>query len=197
MKGTQKQISWAEDIKANVLATIEAAKEYGRKQGSPEQTFAMLNQWEERLNDEDVYAGDIIGIFRDCHFGSNEEENIRMMISAYRFVFVQATIHTEGQRWLAETPIKSQTAETTKNNEPQTTELENPIWDDAGNLHNGCTVGKALAYLDRVGGHGTITINGTFYNPFHLLVAPGNEEILNAKIKSLTSGYYGTIGFEI
>lgn len=79
MKGTEKQIAWANEIRANVIKSLEFIKAH-----SPASVQAEAQKRIDRLNEKNVDAGDIIDIFKDIHFGADEMKNAREVHAAYR-----------------------------------------------------------------------------------------------------------------
>lgn len=74
----------------------------------------------------------------------------------------------------------------------------NPIWNDAGNVIDGCTVKTACEWLTQFGGRSpseNIAINGVFYKIDSILRF--HPDIARKTIVALDSGYYGNIGFKI
>ncbi len=98
MKGTEKQVKWATEIRANIVKTFQsviadfapmaAANETVRK------NIADIQVRIDLLNAESVHAGDIIDLFRGIRFGGDYREDFEQVISVYRV----ATPTTAGQR---------------------------------------------------------------------------------------------------
>lgn len=78
MKGTEKQVKWASEIRENVIRSLEFVKK-----NSPSATQAEAQKRIDLLNDVDVYAGDIISLFQDIRFGVNEMENAQSVMVVY------------------------------------------------------------------------------------------------------------------
>lgn len=86
LKGSEKQIAWAENIienvKSSILFAIEQSK---REQGNPRAQAAVsfLTDKLERLDDAE-YAGDIIDLFKHINFTGNRMEDFRWIMAVYR-----------------------------------------------------------------------------------------------------------------
>ena len=86
LKGSEKQIALAENIKENVESTILFAIEQGkREQGNPKAQAAVsfLTDKLERLNTAE-YAGDIIDLFKHINFTGDRMEDFRWIMAVYR-----------------------------------------------------------------------------------------------------------------
>lgn len=83
MKGTEKQIVWATEIRTNVIKSLEFIKANARPQPQPG-TRTRIDDMIELLNEDDVYAGDIIDIFKHIRFGEDEVKNGLEVIATYR-----------------------------------------------------------------------------------------------------------------
>lgn len=79
MKGTVKQIPWATEIRENVIKSLEFIKAH-----SPTDVQAEAQKRIDCLNEENVYAGDIIDIFKYIRFGADEMKNAMEVQAAYR-----------------------------------------------------------------------------------------------------------------
>lgn len=87
MKGTEKQIAWAEDIKANLKKTITAGIESIKNaEATEEQKSRAIKMWSTRLDaiENADYAGDIINLFRDVHFSGDVNRDIASIVSVYK-----------------------------------------------------------------------------------------------------------------
>lgn len=87
MRGSEKQIKWAEDIKVNVLAVIsEAITACESSNISDAQKAAFVGQMNTlKLNVENVeYAGDLIEVFRDVEPTGDYKHDISILKSALR-----------------------------------------------------------------------------------------------------------------
>ena len=86
LKGSEKQIAWAENIienvKNSILFAIEQSK---REQGNPRAQAAVsfLTDKLERLDDAE-YACDIIDLFKHINFTGNRMEDFRWIMAVYR-----------------------------------------------------------------------------------------------------------------
>ena len=87
MRGSEKQIKWAEDIKVNVLAVIsEAITACESSNISDAQKAAFVGQMNTlKFNFENVeYAGDLIEVFRDVEPTGDYKHDISVLKSALR-----------------------------------------------------------------------------------------------------------------
>lgn len=87
MRGSEKQIKWAEDIKVNVLAVIsEAITACESSNISDAQKAAFVGQMNTlKFNVENVeYAGDLIEVFRDVEPTGDYKHDISVLKSALR-----------------------------------------------------------------------------------------------------------------
>ncbi len=98
MKGTDRQIAWATEIRANVIKTLTAVMPlYVQSAPSPEAAEMATKLLQTRidvLNAPDVYAGDIIELFKDIRFNGDIEHDFGHVNAVYRV----GTIFTTGQR---------------------------------------------------------------------------------------------------
>ena len=86
LKGSEKQIAWAENIIENVTSSILFAIEQSkREQGNPRAQAAVsfLTDKLERLDDAE-YAGDIIDLFKHINFSGDRMEDFRWIMAVYR-----------------------------------------------------------------------------------------------------------------
>lgn len=65
MKGTVKQINWANDIKGRVEAIIDETLAHAPSADHP--MAVRLNRIKAALNEETCDAGDVIELYRDVH----------------------------------------------------------------------------------------------------------------------------------
>lgn len=87
MRGSEKQIRWAEEIKVNVLAVIsEAITACESSNISDAQKAAFVSQMNTlKFNVENVeYAGDLIEVFRDVEPTGDYKHDISVLKSALR-----------------------------------------------------------------------------------------------------------------
>ena len=87
MRGSEKQIRWAEEIKVNVLAVIsEAITACESSNISDAQKAAFVGQMNTlKFNVENVeYAGDLIEVFRDVEPTGDYKHDISVLKSALR-----------------------------------------------------------------------------------------------------------------
>ena len=78
MNGTEKQIKWANEIRSNIINTLESIKSCAQPAG-----VADLNNKIERLNNAEE-AGSIINIFKDIRFSGNTKDDFLQILSYYR-----------------------------------------------------------------------------------------------------------------
>lgn len=98
MLGSEKQIKWATEIRANVVKTFQAviadfapmadANEIVRK------NIADIQARIDLLNAENVHAGDIIDLFKSVRFRDDHRKDFEGILSVYRV----AAPATAGQR---------------------------------------------------------------------------------------------------
>lgn len=99
LRGSEKQIAWATKIRANVIEALEYALAY--LQTSP-QTYApeMYNAIKsriDRLGEENLHAGDFIGVFGTIDFGHNIERESLRVLQEYQAV---RTKRSQGENYL-------------------------------------------------------------------------------------------------
>ena len=88
MRGSEKQIKWAEDIKVNVLAIISDAIAFCESSNtSNEQKERFIGQMNTlKYNVENVeYAGDLIEVFKDTKHSGDCKQDISDLRSALRW----------------------------------------------------------------------------------------------------------------
>ena len=88
MKGTEKQVKWAPEIRANVIKTFADAA------SAEPQLKAAISPYIERISSDDIYAGDIIDLFSGIRFKGDLQHNVPEVMAVYRV----ATPSTDGQR---------------------------------------------------------------------------------------------------
>lgn len=95
MKGSEKQLKWANDIIRNIRAAWEVAKNDEKSKAMPGYA-AGVALWEERLDrlENADYAGDIIDLFKDIRFTDDQWHNMCYIISVYNI----KRPYTEGQK---------------------------------------------------------------------------------------------------
>ena len=94
MRGSEKQLKWANDIIRNIRAAWEVAKNDEKSKAMPGYA-AGVALWEariDRLKNAD-YAGDIIDLFKDIWFTDDQWHNMCDIISVYNI----KRPYTEGQ----------------------------------------------------------------------------------------------------
>ena len=79
MRGTEKQIAWAQEIAARVIKTWEALREE-RKDSKNEYDFATV-RIEAIKNAE--YAGDIIDLFKDYKPNGDMQHDVMSLAAIY------------------------------------------------------------------------------------------------------------------
>lgn len=98
MKGTEKQIKWATEIKENVIKTFEAfIVECKEKCPTEEIKAANIAAAQERiaaLSVDSVYSGDIIHLFKDIRFTGDLQDDLGDVLAVYRVAFP----YTDGQK---------------------------------------------------------------------------------------------------
>lgn len=88
MKGTEKQIKWATEIRSNLIKTFEAAA------SAEPQIKDMITPYIERLTSDDVHAGDIIDLFSGIRFNGDLQHDVPAIMAVYHV----AVANTAGQR---------------------------------------------------------------------------------------------------
>lgn len=78
MKGSEKQITWANEIRENVVKALEFVGA-----NSPANVLAEVQKRIDLLNEANVYAGDVINLFGDIRFGSDEMKNAKAVMFVY------------------------------------------------------------------------------------------------------------------
>lgn len=100
MLGSEKQIKWATEIRANIITTAQKAfDELAPIAATNEPLRKAIDYIQLRidlLNAEDVHAGDIIDLFKQIHFSGDYHEDILRVISVYK----REVPRTKGQRTL-------------------------------------------------------------------------------------------------
>lgn len=94
MRGSEKQINWAEDIKVNVLAIITdaiAACESSNISAAQKENFiGQMNTVKYNVENVD-YAGELINVFRDVKHTGNYKADISALRSAIKIGDVNKT----------------------------------------------------------------------------------------------------------
>lgn len=88
MKGTEKQVKWATEIRFNVIKTFESAA------AAEPQLKDVIQPYIDRLSSDDVYAGDIIDLFKDVRFKGELQQDLPNVMAVYRVT----VSNTAGQR---------------------------------------------------------------------------------------------------
>ncbi len=95
MRGSEKQLKWANDLIQKIKTAWEFAKNDEKSKTLPGYAAGVAT-WDaniERLENAD-YAGDIIDLFKDIRFTDDQWHNLCDIISVYRIKMP----YTEGQR---------------------------------------------------------------------------------------------------
>lgn len=97
MKGSEKQVRWAEEIRNNVVSSFEKFIEDIKAFDAPEEikaaNIAGCKERIEALNDAE-YAGDIIDLFKDIRFAGNNEKDFPKVMAVYN----TTRPNTDGQK---------------------------------------------------------------------------------------------------
>ena len=97
MKGTDKQIIWATDIQANVIASfekfIEAIKAFDAPEEIKTANIAGCRERIEAMNDAE-YSGDISDPFKDIRFTGDNEKDFPEVMAVYK----TTPPNTDGQK---------------------------------------------------------------------------------------------------
>lgn len=75
-----------------------------------------------------------------------------------------------------------------------------PLWDERGELRQGCTVEEALTWLTKFGGRSageSVCINGVGYKIGRLLYGPERPAVANRTISRVYDGYYRQLNFSV
>ena len=82
MKGTEKQIKWATEIRNNVIDTLSKAKEEMQKRNNA----AGASQTDERIAalESVEYAGDFIDVFGRIRFTGETIKDFQAVAAAYK-----------------------------------------------------------------------------------------------------------------
>lgn len=87
MKGTAKQITWAEEIRHNVLASFGKAIEDIKNSDAPEEIkTANIAGCVKRVDALTAaeYAGDVINLFKDIRFTGDNATDFPKVMAVYR-----------------------------------------------------------------------------------------------------------------
>lgn len=87
MKGTEKQVKWATEIRINIIKTFEDAAE------AEPQIKTLAQPYIDRLSAGDVYAGDIIDLFKGVKFNGDFRHDLPDVMAVYHV----AVANTDGQ----------------------------------------------------------------------------------------------------
>lgn len=89
MKGSEKQIAWAEELKEKAVDTFNHLKDADPSEDGKKQAEVMI----EAIKNAE-YAGDIISIFKYVNFNGDWMHDIKEISSVYRVTVPE----TEGQK---------------------------------------------------------------------------------------------------
>lgn len=78
MKGTEKQVKWATEICSNLIKTFESAIATEPKLKN------VIQPYIDRLSTDDVYAADIIDLFKAIRFNGDLQHDLPAAMSVYR-----------------------------------------------------------------------------------------------------------------
>lgn len=88
MKGTEKQIKWATEIQHNIIKTFEAViaeiSPYAESNQNVKANIDGIRLRMDLLTDDNVYAGDIIDLFKDIRFSGDCKEDFGSVSAVYR-----------------------------------------------------------------------------------------------------------------
>lgn len=87
MLGTEKQVKWATEIRSNIVKTFESAAV------AEPQLKNVIQPYIDRLIADDMYAGDIIDLFKGIRFNGDLQHDLPGIMSVYRV----AVANTAGQ----------------------------------------------------------------------------------------------------
>ena len=94
MKGTEKQVAWAEEIQKRTVETLEGVVEQMKAMVAAGKGKAeMITVWENRLQTIrtfDGYAGDMIDMFKNVE--GAEAQRMNAIIAAYK-------VNTNAKSW--------------------------------------------------------------------------------------------------
>lgn len=95
LKGSEKQIAWAQEIKHNIKKAFDGATAHfdGLQDARAEEAKALVQGKWERLNNA-KYAGDIIDLFGHIHFSGDAAQDFGKICAVYKTSAPQ----TEGQK---------------------------------------------------------------------------------------------------
>lgn len=78
--------------------------------------------------------------------------------------------------------------------------IDDPLWDERGELRRGCTVREALAWMTRFGSHSvgeSCCVNGVAYKIGRLLYGPDRPAVADKPISRVYDGYYRQLNFSV
>lgn len=87
MRGSEKQIKWASEIRCTVISIFEESiKEIEKQEKDPALMEKNISGIKARIDalESAEYAGDIINLFRHINKTENLPQDFRRLISAYR-----------------------------------------------------------------------------------------------------------------
>ncbi len=78
--------------------------------------------------------------------------------------------------------------------------IDDPLWDERGELRRGCTVREALTWMTKFGGHTAgecCCVNGVVYKIGRLLYGPDRPAAADKPISRVYDGYYRQLNFSV
>lgn len=98
MVGTEKQVKWASEIRSNIIKTFQAViNDYTPMAATNaiiQENIAGLQARIDRLTVDNIYAGDIIDLFKDIRFSGDYKDDFSRVLSVYNV----GSTNTNGQR---------------------------------------------------------------------------------------------------
>lgn len=98
MVGTEKQVKWASEIRSNIIKTFQAViNDYTPMAATNaiiQENIAGLQARIDRLTVDNIYAGDIIDLFKDVRFSGDYKDDFSRVLSVYSV----GSSNTNGQR---------------------------------------------------------------------------------------------------
>ena len=98
MVGTEKQVKWASEIRSNIIKTFQAVINDSAPMAATnaiiQENIAGLQARIDRLTVDNIYAGDIIDLFKDIRFSGDYKDDFSRVLSVYNV----GSTNTNGQR---------------------------------------------------------------------------------------------------
>ena len=85
MKGTEKQIKLATEIRSNLIKTFESAI------AAEPQMQNVIQPYIDRLSKDDVFAADLIDLFNGITFSGDMQHDLTNVMSVYRVTVANTT----------------------------------------------------------------------------------------------------------